>query len=664
MPEKKNEQAPQKEPITAYTILEAFGRYAKYDPAQKSFNMMSSEWVYHHAGEKITQVCDTFDPTGTLAALYAKRIYMNVISNYQVKLLEVLQDTAGYMEEKQMYDLMTGPEVAEMEKTYLDGLNDTIQKMTGKPMLGERDLEKEKEVLYEAVEVVVDNIGKCNEDVYVNSGKPVLQPETVSTKIHVFNYMSECVIRLQTLAKDGAYVCYISNNGTADGYFAIVIKSNGNIFSVNDRISEVFIGQHGHSRNGRWAENHKDIFPYEHAVEFSKYDYLGYAENYSINESNLDMRDMKASEFIPILLSILCVVMSHAGKPLNPEKQVFMNTLLKHNLTEAGETGTTLITLDKTGLINTTNKALEIRFDRDKFMKGDYNEKFNPKPRRERKHYTQLYVEKFGQDFEMPVKQFSVYSGNCLTDGVPDKEPNPEFVGTMEDMERQAYYEARVELAKHIKEKMKAELEAAGGEKALDKWFEEGVRANIHNLYPAIARLFERELMFARKNLKWYEKQPILESLPRWESHIALVAGEDKDAFYSYNYNPKLNNYNYDLNKYSCPITGSREIKYIVGLQSYDWKDIEAFTGQKVPEYLQYWISDFYHDQRGLDFEGDPFHYTAGNPLLEAVDSVDFVKLFDERYKKFDMYIGLSRSGMKKLLKMYGSGTVTEEEKA
>ena len=150
----------------------------------------------------------------------------------------------------------------------------------------------------------MDNIGKCNEDVYVNSGKPVLQPETVSTKIHVFNYMSECVIRLQTLAKDGAYVCYISNNGTADGYFAIVIKSNGNIFSVNDRIAEVFIGQHGHSRNGRWAENHKDIFPYEHAVEFSKYDYLGYAENYSINET-VSAYVLPAKTYVSCVLSII-----------------------------------------------------------------------------------------------------------------------------------------------------------------------------------------------------------------------------------------------------------------------------------------------------------------------------------------------------------------------
>ena len=156
MPENKKNQAQNKEPVTAYTILEAFGKYSKYDPAQKSFNAMSSEWVYHHAGEKITQVCDEFDPSGTLAALYAKRVYMNVISNSQVKLLEMLSDEAGYLEEKQMYDLMTGAEVAEMEKAYLDGLNDTIQKMTGKSMLGERDLEKEKEVLYAAVELVVD----------------------------------------------------------------------------------------------------------------------------------------------------------------------------------------------------------------------------------------------------------------------------------------------------------------------------------------------------------------------------------------------------------------------------------------------------------------------------------------------------------------------------
>ena len=650
MPENKKNQAQNEEPVTAYTILEAFGKYSKYDPAQKSFNAMSSEWVYHHAGEKITQVCDEFDPSGTLAALYAKRVYMNVISNSQVKLLEMLSDEAGYLEEKQMYDLMTGAEVAEMEKAYLDGLNDTIQKMTGKSMLGERDLEKEKEVLYAAVELVVDNLGKCHEEVYVNSGKPVQQPETISTKIHVFNYVSECVLRLQALAKDGVYLCYISNNGTADGYFAIMVKSNGNIFSVNDRVREAYIGQHTHSRNGRWAEGHKDIFPYDHAVEFSKHDYLGYASIYSINESNLDMRDMEASVFIPILLSILCVIKSRVGKTLEPAKQVYMNTLLKGNLTASGDAGTALITLDKTGLIDTTNKALEFHFDRDKFLNGEYDEKFTHYPKRDCKSISQLYVDKFGQDFEIPEKQLSVFTGSYLTSGKPEDNPNAEFVGSLEDMERQAYYEARVALAKHIEEKMKASLEAAGGEKALQQWFIDNMTANMHNLYPAIARMFERGLMFEQEHMDNNARQAVLDTLPRWERHIIWYGGEMSD----YQCRPNYNSYDYKTGKYSCPITGSREIKYIAGFRAYDWTDIEAFTGQKIPDYLQYWVSDFYHDRTP-----GPTDYTRyeGNPLLDAVDAVDFVKPFDDRYTKFDFYIGFSRSGFKKLLKMYGSGS-------
>ena len=146
------------------------------------------------------------------------------------------------------------------ERSYIDVAHQTVLKITGMKELGERDLGAEKKVVYDALDVVTSQLGKCYKDVYVNSHRPVEVVRFISTKIQLFNYMADCVLTLQNKAPDGAYICYINNNGTADGYFAIVIKSNGNLFSVNDRVPERYIGQHTRSRNGRWTEDHKDFF--------------------------------------------------------------------------------------------------------------------------------------------------------------------------------------------------------------------------------------------------------------------------------------------------------------------------------------------------------------------------------------------------------------------
>lgn len=652
----KTEQ--QKEPeLTAFDILKAFGEYINYDPEQHSFNLATNEYDFHRAGDNITTICDAYDPTGNMAVLYAKKVYMDSVKNAQVKLIEILTHEDDYNAERKMFALFNSHAVDAIEKNYIDAMNQVIVRMTGKPGIGERDLETEKDVMYKAIENVVKQLGKCHEDVYVNSGKPVGAVTNVSTKIHLFNYMADCVLTLQNNAPDGVYFCYVNNNGTADGYFAIMIKSNGNLFSINDRIAEAYIGQHTRSRNGRWSEAHKDIFPYEFIMTFSKFDYKGYANKYTIDESKLSFADLEAKAYIPIILAILCVMNGRKGKLLDPKKQVFLNTLIRGNLMQA-DNSTALIAMDKAGLIESTTKALDIHLDREKLLKGELDKKYTGHKQTGRNQY---YVDTFGQDFNPETKALTVTAKNVLAladDSAQKDQPfwkkaeekkeepvvHAEFVGTMEQMERQVYYELKMDLAQHIRKNIKAELDKEGGITGVYHWYGEHMRANMENLFLVLAHIYQ--LCLDNPNTF----RPHDENDPEWISHIHLVSDDTWYVRGSYadSLEGVYNHYDRNLCEYLCPFTGTKmDRRLLFTFEPYNWQDIEAFTGSTAPKILQNWRSKLFSKHE------DSFY--GGNPILDVVDAVDFLDPFEEenyqRGARFDYYIGFSKRGMRRLLK-------------
>lgn len=628
--------------MEAFDILKAFGEYSNYNPDQTHFNLLSNDWMLHNAGNVITDIIDHYDPTGNMAVLYAKRIYARVVNDSRVKLMDILSHEEDYLREKKMYDLFNSKEVKHLESVYINALNDVILLMTGKKEIGGRDLEAEKNNLYNAIEGVVEQLGKCHEDVYINSEKPVSEINNISTKIHLFNYMADCVLTIQNNAPDGAYFCYINNNGTADGYFAIVIKSNGNLFSINDRVSETYIGQHTRSRNGRWAESHKDIFPYEFVLSFDNYDYKGYAHKYNIDESKLSFSDLEPTAYIPVILAILCVINSRKGKILDNQKQVYLNTLIKGNIEKLSES-TALIAIDKTGLIDSTTKILDIHFDRDKFLNGEYDEKYTGHKQHGK---NQKFIDLYGMDFEPKTKTLSMTAKNILCSGKKSDTPHAEFVGSIETMEQQVYYETRMELADHIRKKMKKELDQAGGLQGVYKWFTDSMKENMVNMYPVIAYAYERYLENPNQWSAYNENDP------EWVKHVHLMReGElwyppnkySKDCAFVYN-QLKEGTKAYER-QYICPVSGAKAT-YIFRFTSHNWKDIEAYTGKKVIKILENWRSDRYHGSPNEFFYG-------GNKILDIVDAVDFISPFDSVDESiyFDYYIAFSKRGLNKLLK-------------
>ena len=629
--------------MDTFDILRKFGEYINYDPNQNTFNLLSNDWELHRAGDTITTICDRFDQSGKMAVLYAKKVYLKTITDSRVKLIDVLQHLDSLAGEMEMYDLFHSPDVEALERSYIDALHQTVLNVTGMKELGERDLEHEKKVVYNALEIVLNQLGKCYKDVYVNSHLPVEAVRNISTKIQMFNYMADCVLTLQNKAPDGAYICYISNNGTADGYFAIMIKSNGNLFSVNDRVPERYIGQHTKSRNGRWTEDHKDFFPYEAIMTFSDYDYKGYASKYNVDESKLSLADLSSEVYVPLILATLCVMNDQVGKLLDDKYQVYMNTLIKSNMEqylEAGES-TALIQLDQTGLIEQTTQLLDIHLDPDKVMNGSYNQEFQI-------HSSgngQKLVQYYGKDYQPKVHYLSLTARNALSDGKQDEPIHAEFVGRLDRMREQAYYEARIDLAKHVRQEHAKQLADFGGLEKVYEWFSEKMRGNMPNLYSVLTRLYMESV-----ERDGWRRFVYRDDDPKWIRHIRLLSEKPyirEELMYNEPYRTHPSHYYPDY--FLCPITGTKANIWIE-FESFTDADIAMFTGCEVIPPLRGWRSVRKRDMDDI--------FSDGNPLLDVVDAMDFVKPLSEtetgRTVEFNYCIGFSKRGMNRLMKEHG----------
>ena len=128
------------------TLLDEFAKFIKYDPDQKSFNLLSNDYDLHTAGKRIEQLLSGYDPTGVISAIYARQIFMKASRNYRMNLYNYLTSKTLKEElavQQRMYDNFNDPEIMEEEKAYLDQMNQILTNATGTQMIGERNLDEE-----------------------------------------------------------------------------------------------------------------------------------------------------------------------------------------------------------------------------------------------------------------------------------------------------------------------------------------------------------------------------------------------------------------------------------------------------------------------------------------------------------------------------------------
>ena len=632
-------------------ILEQWAEYVNYDEDQKQFNLANFSYETHKVTKSLKHIIEDYDSSGLLAVLKAKHLFFEILNNSRISLFDALMNPNELGKHKSMYDAFCRPEISLAEKNYIEKLQAMVQKVLGKELIGNFDEEFTQKV-FDHTDAVITSLDKCRVDVYKRGGK--LNPVThYSSGIRVFPSLAECLLAFDN-AGDGMYLCYIDVNHSSDGYFAFIVKNNGNLFSVNERIGEVYIGQHKQLRNGRRAEGKADeIFPYDYIFQYGDYDYKGYSHEYNIDTNRLAMADMGEDAYLPLLIAMMLLSVRLKDNSLDQYPQTYLSSFLSVNVPLLGKDEHALAVIKKNELVQATN-AVNLEFDYNKMMSGEaLKEFYEDRPQGIYSYVTahnnnQFFVDLYGDGFE--IKPDIISAQKLISDG--KQEYIQEFVGTEYRFREQAYYEIRKQLAKHIRAKMYEEYKAFGGMEAVKEWFGAAVMENKEKFRKLAARHYMR-LLKGEVKANVIEWQPD-ESEPRY--YISMQEGKNYLNAYAYGFPYLINKgehwYRGTVWDLHDDDTGNT-CNLLFIFRPRDWKGIEHLLGREVPKIIKGW------NKNGHDY--------SGNPLLDITDAVEKIGtpfeyiesrqvLYDpdRTYTEFSICIGFSKRGIKALCKSYG----------
>ena len=630
-------------------ILDYWADHVDYDPEQKSFNLLSSNYAFNRCGKTMKMIMEEYDPTGLLAVMYAKLRYREILDHCSVNLWSLIKNPGDLEPYIKMRDMFNCSEVSKAEDDLIAGFNAKLADIEGCPLIGEEDKQESLKRIYGAVGDVCETLNKCNIEVYAK-GSGDISVNKISSYIHVFDTLAEALLSLES-APDMAYICYIRQYQSAGGYFGIFIKSNGTILSVNDRVNETYIGQHQNSRNGRWQEDKKfDLFPYDKIVEdINGKDYKGYAINYIVSKDNVLLKNVGADNYTRLVLAVMLLSYKLSNFNICSSELTYTNALLPNSslLTE-GSAETTDLIIVKNSLIASEHEQLSLAFSNQDIISGVLNPKFDHNPKTHNSGWysdrNQVLVDLYGQDFHADLTKTAKYDRPLLTDG-ENKPVVSEFIGNADKMEAQAYRDVRSQLAEHIKKKMEKELESCGGINAIDDWYRNLIRDKRDILIRKAAEAYY-EICVARTRNNCDFSPFSVSASPEYQ--VSVIFGENAPLgrFCVTNYAVDVDTVKHPQ-KYLCPITGNTANVWVLFSPQTAENIKLLFELDVLPKIIQGWVLT------------DCIKGYNGNSILDNVDPVSNVSHILTNYrngifhisKDFYFAIGFSKRGINKMLK-------------
>ena len=599
--------------MTIKEVLDEFAKFIQYDPNQTRFNMLSANYVFHGAGKDIETLLSGYDPSGALSAMRARDAVMEVAQNTNIPLYgwltnpEVTQEMQGYAT---MWQQLNDPEVLEQEDHYLNSMNETLKNSMGIAMIGDRDMEEERKHFLKSTMQVIQDIKKMRIDCYQNSGMPVSEVKKFHTRILVFERMSDCILHVSN-EPDAIYLCYISNHQSAGGYFAFLLKNNGNLIAFHDRVDEVYIGQHGNLRNGRWTDRHMDkLFPYDYIFHYEDYDYKGYAGTYIIDQEKLDFIRLGVEVYQPLLVAMIILKNKYEGLRFEAEP-LFLNTLMEQNfyLEHKGMTETELAVVEKNEIV-IRNRQYTCTLETDKIMTDEgYNREF------ECNTHTVPWVALYGTGFKPDLSTALASCSHMQEDAYVE-----EFIGTQYRMDKQVYYEIRKQLAEYIKQQMQKELQEFGASHAWEYWNKKAKSRKDR----FIDLICKKTYQSSHPETDWGEDTICFDAIKQEDWGYRR-----QERIYNQNLKYHYGRHSYDIlddcNGAKCSV--------FYQLDPRDWRTMEAFLEEPLPKIFQGFGARNYN----------------GNTLLNAVDMVGELECpLTGHFNGYSLCIGFSKSGWKK----------------
>lgn len=625
-------------------ILERWAEHVNFDPDQRSFNLLSSNYEFNRCGKTMKMIIDEYDPSGLLAVMYAKLRYREILSQCKVNLFELVEHPECANEYVNMWRMFNSAEIAEAEDCLIERFNALLSNIEGCPLIGSEEKTDAMKRIYDAVGDVCESLNKCRIEIY-QKGIGAIQVSNISNCIHVFDTLAEALIFLES-APDMVYISFIRQYQSAAGYFAFFVKSNGTILSINDRVEENYIGQHQNSRNGSWQESKNfKLFPYDKIVQgFDGKDYKGYAVNYIVSKENVLLKEIGPDYYIPLLLAVLLLKNKLSHFDFESAEIVFTNALLPNSVLLSGSDNQSkeLIPLTNS-IIAAQHKDLNLYFTDDEVISGSVSEKFD-RNGSWYKNRNQHLVELYSDGFHVDLTNLARYDKSRLLLDGNSSVIISEYVGSEEEMQAQAYRKVRSQLAKYIEMQMEHELESFGGPKAVDQWFVKMLMQKKELLIQKAAHMYyEICITKTRRNTEF---SPYVISASK-EYQVSVHKGEICPSLRGMVVVNEPKERIDSKQTYACPITGTIANVWILFSPQTYTNLKELFEVDTLPKILEGWILTSCINEYN------------GNSLLNNVDPVGDIQhilTYDGRrefkYRKsFYFAVGVSKRGLNRLLK-------------
>ena len=629
-------------------ILNKWAKYVKYDENQTSFNLLTYDYEAHKRTEALSHIIDNYDETGLLAVITVKQLFYHMMNNTRISLEKVINSPEEILEHIEMRNLFNSPEIKKAENLFIERIKSVVLKVIGKELLGNFDDTEFSNRVFTCIDNVIKSIDKCTTEFY-QKGRDFTEITNISTNIHVFNSLAECLMTL-TNAPDGMYLCFIDIQHSADSYFGFFIKNNGNILSLNDRIDETFKGQHCNSRNGRWSENKADqIFPYDYVIDYSDHDYKGYSHTYKIDENKLDLFKTGEEVFLPLVIAMILILQLLIKLNKDDYDIKYVDSLFKINIPLLSTDKNELMVIENNNIVK-YNNSINLEFDYNKIMDGSALDEFDFDTNRRGDYvaadnHNQIFVDLYGEGFKI---QPTVLSTQKLI-GTGNYSYVPEFVGSEHRMRVQAFVDIRKQLADYIKNKIYEEYTTFGGITAVRDWFSKLVNDNLDML-----KKLAVEHYIATRTGKAHNYTGGWQPSEHDKGYYISEIDDTSYVSYEYHLSYMANNHDRRRDVY-LDLENEKPCNIFFVFRPFDYLGIEELFNTTVPKIVKGWSKESSR--------------THGNSNLDATDPVETIntpfdyyesqhgKYKDERSDTFYSFvcaIGFSKSGFKSYAKSIG----------
>lgn len=469
-------------------IIEAWSELTK-DAENQTVIVGSWQDTLQRYNKKIEQLSSEYHLPIEITCIYIKNLFNWYAQKSSVSLYSLLRNEATLSTERQLFELFNDARFEEVEFRFYDQLSYVAAELIPAELIGNLDYSN---IVENSLDIIYDELLKCRVDVYRKSGK-VGQISHIYNSVCVFNTLVECTCILEH-QPDGLYICYISNHGTSDGYFGFFVKSNGNLFSINERIPEAFVGQHQNGRNHRFIEDKPSgIFPYE-LLEFSNYDYKGYAKSFIIKHkddgSDITFADLKTESILVLILCILMIKCRFEDKSIE-EGVVYSNFAMSNNLRLLSDHNhEALMVIQPNSIVTSTQDALSkliASITTASVLNGTFNDCFDGQKHPELTYSERgnfgnnLFVDLYGEGFRLDANRL-LLDESIKRIGDSNAVINAEFVGNENEMKLQLWHQARKQLADHIYSQMDKEYKALMNGSSIHVWWDNYISQNIDRI--------------------------------------------------------------------------------------------------------------------------------------------------------------------------------------